>query len=240
MGGGLAEFLKEWVHPLLSVIYPDICAICGRSLVRGEQLLCTHCNHAMPRLNLFSNDFNEIHKRLYSTNSHIDRAGALFAYHREDEYARVIQTMKYRNRPDIGEKLGVMLAQEAEKEGFFNGVDLLIPVPMHWWKESVRGYNQSKEIAAGISKITGLPVGNNLKAARKHGTQTHRSAKMRWENTKGIYSVRKPEQLEGKHVMIVDDVITTGSTLLHCSEALTTGASNVTVSVCAIAATHLN
>ena len=111
---------------------------------------------------------------------------------------------------------------------------------MHWWKESVRGYNQSKEIASGISKVTGIPVGIHLKAARKHGSQAHKSAKMRWENTKGIYSVRKAEQLEGKHVMIVDDVITTGSTLLHCSEALTTGVPNVTVSVCAIAATHLN
>lgn len=238
--GGIKDFIRNWIHPLLSVVYPDVCEICGNSLVPGEMLFCTHCNEAMPRLKLFNHPFNDIHHRLYSTNSHVERAGALFAYHREDEYAQVIQSMKYRNRPEIGEKLGIMLAQEADKEGFFNGVDLLLPVPMHWWKQTRRGYNQSVEIARGISKVTGIPIGNNLKAARKRGTQTHRSAKMRWENTKGTYSVRKPNELIGKHVMIVDDVITTGSTVLHCSEALTKSVENIKVSVCSVAATHLN
>ncbi|MDE6267133.1 MAG: ComF family protein [Muribaculaceae bacterium] len=238
--GERLKSLKEWIDPLLSVIFPDVCEICGSTLVPGEMLLCSHCLHAMPRLNLFTNKFNDIHHRLFSTHSHIDKAAALYAYHRHDEYAEVILTMKYRNRPDIGEKLGMMLAREADQYGFFNGVDMLLPVPMHWWKKLRRGYNQSEEIARGISKVTGIPVRNYLKAARKHGTQTHRTAKMRWENTKGIYSVRKTDLLEGKHVMLIDDVITTGSTLLHCSEALAKSVSNINISVCTVAATHLN
>lgn len=240
MGRRISRLFHDWIDPLLSVIYPELCEVCGRTLVPGEQLLCTHCNQALPRLNLYDKPFNDIHHRLYSTSSHIDRAAALFAYHRADEYAAIIRTMKYHSRPDIGRKLGIMMAREAQSHQFFSGIDLLLPVPMHWWKQLRRGYNQSEEIARGISKITDIPVAHNLKAAPKHGTQTHRSAKMRWENTKGIYSVSKPHRLSGKHVLLIDDVITTGSTLLHCSEALTKAVPDITVSVLTAAATHLN
>lgn len=240
MGKSITKIINEWLDPLLCVIYPNLCEVCGRTLVPGETVFCTHCYLSMPRYNHFHDPFNEIHRRLFSSYSHMDHAGALYAYHRHDVYAKVIHKMKYGNRPDIGEKLGRIIAREADAVGFFTGVDLLLPVPMHWWKELHRGYNQSKEIALGIKSVTGIPVGKNLKSGFKQDTQTKKNAKMRWKNTEGIYSVKHPEQLEGKHVMLIDDVITTGATLLHCVEALTQSVNDIKVSACAIAATKLD
>lgn len=229
--------LKVWLRDFLSLIFPDVCEVCDTTLVHGERTLCLHCYADIPRTNLHSQHFSEIHKRL-AGHTPINSAASYFYYYKENAYARMIQRAKYNNRPALAMRLAEMFASEILPSGFFDGIDAIVPVPLHWTKELTRGYNQSREIAKGISNITGIPVADNLVAKRSHATQTRRGAFERWMNTKDIFTVEAPQELEGKHILIVDDVITTGATLLSCADAIHAVSPGVTISVASLGFTH--
>lgn len=231
--------IKEWINSLLSMIYPEVCEICGTSLVKGEKTICSRCNMEMPRTFIHNDRFNYLHKRLLC-HCPIERAGALFYYYKEDCFARLIHKLKYNGRREIGINLGAMYARELEPDGFFNGIDMLLPVPMHWFKQMSRGYNQTELIAEGISSVTGIPVGDHLKATRRHPTQTRKGALERWKNSEGIYEAANAKELAGMHVLIIDDVITTGATMIHCCEAIHNAEPTATVSVLSLGATKLS
>ena len=131
----------------------------------------------------------------------------------------------------MARELACTFAQSIAEDGFFEGIDAVIPVPLHRLKQMKRGYNQSRAIAEGIEKATGIPVADNLKCSRAHKSQTRLGMADRWLNTRDIFSVSAPEELEGKHVLIVDDVITTGSTLTACCRAVHGAVSHVRTSV---------
>lgn len=171
MGNGLGS----WCRNFIDVIFPRVCEVCGSVLVEGEDLMCLKCSVEMPRTGLHNSDFNAIHERLAGSTP-IERAGAFFYYYRQNPYARLIHKAKYRNLPTIGRKLGEMYAKEILNDGFFNGIDMIIPVPLHWWKELSRGYNQSLEIAKGISAATGIPVSEILTAVKWHSSQTRKNS----------------------------------------------------------------
>lgn len=235
----MKKTLKEWIEALGSVLFPDVCQVCGVSLVKGEKVLCTHCNEAMSRANFHLLPSNQLLDRLVC-HAPIERAAALFFYVREDPYAGLIHKLKYNRMRYIGIELAKMFADEIEMSGFFNGIDVIVPVPMHWVKELRRGYNQSRVIAEGLSCQTGIPVGDCLVALKSHSTQTRKGAAGRWENSEGIYGVKHIDRVEGKHILVVDDVVTTGATLIHCCEALYAADSSVKISVLTLAATRLN
>ena len=135
--------------------------------------------------------------------------------------------------------LASAFASELDNEGFFDGMDAILPVPMYAWKQVRRGFNQAEEIAKGISDVAGIPVWHNLTAIRPHQSQTTRNAVERAANAAGIYAVVEADRLDGRHVLIVDDVITTGSTILGCCEAVMK-ASTAEVSVLSLAATRMD
>lgn len=225
----------DWCNDALSIVYPRVCEVCGRSLVRYESELCRHCIDGLPRTQIHDDDFNLMHERL-AGKVLIERAGAYFYYYRESPYAQLIHKAKYNSRPRIATMLGLEYTYEIRQSGFFNGIDLMIPVPLHWWKQIKRGYNQSEAIAFGISKGTGIPIGNNLVARRGHSSQTAKGAYGRWKNTEDVFEVINAEELIGKHVLVVDDVITTGATLLRCCEAIHKASPTTRVSVLTLAA----
>lgn len=147
-------------------------------------------------------------------------ATAPFFYGRETKLATLVQDFKYRKFPGLARELGRMAALELLPTGFFTGIDVIVPVPLHWRKRMSRGYNQCEQIAYGVGEKTGLPVATNLRAARRHSTQTHLSREERQRNIKGVFKVRKAEALAGKHILLVDDICTTGSTLTAAAQAL--------------------
>lgn len=226
-----------WFADLVKMLFPPVCEVCGCRLMKGEKVLCLDCLTKLPRVNVHLNPEHELAKRL-AASSKVYRLASMFSYVRDTDYARVIQRSKYNNRPDIDHDLAVEFASELLNSGFFSGIDLILPVPMHPWKKIRRGYNQADEIAAGVSAVTGIPIADNLIARRRHGTQTRRNAMQRMQNAQGIYDVVYPQELAGKHVLIVDDVITTGATVMACSDAIRCTSPTTTVSVLTLAATH--
>ncbi len=229
--------LKEWLHDLLRVVYPEVCEVCGNSLVRGEEVICLQCDMNLPRTNVHKDDFNIIHERL-AGKTPIERAAGYFYYYRDSDFAKLIHNAKYNGRPIIARVMARRYAHEIAADGFFDDIDVIIPVPLHRSKFIKRGYNQSELIAKGISEITSIPVANNLKAKR-HSTQTKKNSYSRWLNAQGIYTAEDADELAGKHVLIVDDVITTGATLLACCEALHKVEPSAKISILALSVTHL-
>lgn len=134
---------------------------------------------------------------------------------------KVIHQLKYAGKKEIGRALGRIMANEMQESNFFDGIDLIIPIPLHPKRLRERGYNQSEWIAKGISDITHLPILTTAVQRTKHiESQTHKTPFERWENVQNIFYCNSPEDLENKHILLVDDVLTTGSTATACMESL--------------------
>lgn len=165
------------------------------------------------------------------------RATAYFYYYKEGRYSNLIHHLKYYGHPEVGTYLGRLAANELKTSGFFDNIDLIVPVPLSKKKHRKRGYNQCDYIARGISEITEIPIRTDcIERMIDTDTQTHKDRMERWKNTKGIFHILKPAMLKGKHLLLVDDVVTTGATLHACISTLLTTTS-VRISVFAMAAT---
>ena len=230
--------LKGWFSDLLRIVFPDVCEVCGSSLVRGEEVICLKCDMNMPRTRVHNDSFNIIHERL-AGKTPIERASGYFYYYRESDYAAIIHNAKYNGRPIIARKLAMRFARELMADNFFDGIDVVLYVPMFFLKKIKRGYNQSEYIAQGISQATNIPIGHNLISKRSHSSQTKKNSYSRWLNAQGVYDVINSEELENKHVLIVDDVITTGATLLACCDVVHNAVPSATISVLSLAVTRL-
>lgn len=150
-----------------------------------------------------------------------ERAAALLDYEPHSEVARLIYQLKYADQPDIGEDMGRLMANEMQLAGYFDGIDLLVPVPLSRKRLRQRGYNQSERLAEGVSQITGLPVESGL-LYRRHfkQSQTTLNRQKRQENVADMFYVRHAERAVGRHILLIDDICTTGATLTACAEAL--------------------
>ena len=210
--------MNKWVNDFLNVLFPPVCHACGSKLAPHERFACSHCISQLPRTGYHRRNMNPMEERFAGQFPFV-RATGHFFYTRDSALSTLIQDMKYRRFPDIGNMLGSIAASELFSTGFFNDIDYIMPVPMHFWKQMKRGYNQTHHIAAGISTATGIPVCLNLKAIRPHKTQTAMTAEQRLTNTAGLFELQQPEELNGKGVLLVDDICTTGSTLRSAAEA---------------------
>ena len=150
MSTGIINILRRFVSRLGDAIFPAVCECCGRSLVDGEQFLCLHCLHDLPRTNYHKDSFNELHKRLAAPKVPIENAASMFHYIKDSRFALLVQRAKYNNRPIIIRHLAIIFAKELYKEHFFDDINLILPIPLHWRKKLKRGFNQSEEIAKSI------------------------------------------------------------------------------------------
>ncbi|MCF0185392.1 MAG: ComF family protein [Bacteroidaceae bacterium] len=209
--------------------------MCGKILSVNDIYLCPLCLHELPLTNLHKVPFNSAEQRFAGVR--IEHATGYIWYEKNGRYSAVLQDLKYRNQPGIGEWLSYKAAKEMPD--YFNDIEAIVPVPLHLFKIADRGYNQSAMIAQGISKATGVPVyANVLKAMRPTSSQTSKNAFERYLNTKDLYAVRNKYAsiIKDMHILLVDDVLTTGSTLRVCAQALLdAGASKITVFTLAIA-----
>lgn len=183
--------------------------------------MCDNCLHHLP-LTLFSrNAYDNPMARLFWGLFPVERAAAWFFYEAGTETANMVHAMKYYGREDVAEELGRMAANEWQTDDFFDGIDCIVPVPLSEDRMRQRGYNQSALIAKGMARTTGLPVYEKvLKRRFFHESQTHLTALERRENVEQAFLLDKTDGLEGKHLLLVDDVLTTGSTLMACAQQL--------------------
>lgn len=207
------------IKSFLDLLMPRICPVCKSSLNIDEDYLCLKCLYDLPETNLHKIKFNRV-EQLFAGKICIERAAGYFYYEKDSPYAGIIKSIKYHNQPLMARWLARNFASKITVDGFFNGIDLITPVPLYRNKMYKRGYNQCSYIAAGISDATGIPVKELLTAKRSHDSQTRKGIYDRWVNTQDIYYSIPDIELNGKHILIVDDVITTGATLLACAQAI--------------------
>ena len=161
-------------------------------------------------------------------------------YHQNSDYSRIFFSFKYHHRPEVAVSYGRIMAQDLVDTGFFDGIDVIVPVPLSANRFRKRGYNQSERLAEGVRQVTGIPVETRAVARIvDNPTQTHLSTAERMENVKDIFRLVGPACVEGKHVLLVDDMITTGSTLRSCAHTLLEAA-NVRLSVLTLGASERN
>lgn len=234
----IATHIGRFLNAALEMIYPACCEVCGEPLLEGEDTLCLKCLMTLPRTGYHRSSFNEIHKRLATPHIPIERAASYFHYMRRSPYSSLIRSAKYNSRPSIARFLGRSFAAELLPDGFFDGIDLLIPVPLHLMKFARRGYNQSSAICRGISEITGIGCDTDILSAERHSTQTRKTAAERRKNVARAFHCRSYPELDGKHVLIVDDVITTGATMLGALTAFHDANPGARISVLSLASTQ--
>lgn len=214
-----------WISPwtrLLDIISPRTCSVCGARLAITEEEICSVCNLHLPRTNLHLNPLDNPLAKMFWGLMPIEKATALFYYAPQSDTSHLIYALKYFSRPQIGNHMGKILARDIADAGFFEGIDVIVPVPLAPKRRRERGYNQSEEIARGIGNVTGIKVDcNALKRKTFKASQTHLHRWQRLENVeKAFYITKQGQRLKGKHVLLVDDIITTGATIVACAEAM--------------------
>lgn len=210
----------KWIDDLKELLFPRYCKVCGRRLTKAEQHLCIGCQLDLPRTHYELQPENILMQHFMEW-PEVVRATAYFYYHKEGKYSSLIHHLKYHDHPEVGTFLGRMAAKELFPSGFFEGVGLIVPVPLSKKKKRKRGYNQCDYIARGISEATGIPIHTDcVERIVDTDTQTRKGNEERWKNTEGIFRTTQPEALKGKHILLVDDVATTGATLHACISSL--------------------
>lgn len=205
--------MKNPFADLLDLIYPNLCFICGETLLKSESHICLSCLNNIPRTNYHLLTDNPVEKRFWGK-APIFRGTSFFFFQKGSPFQKLLHELKYKGNKEIGEILGRYAAAELLNSPDFCSIDIIIPIPLHPKRFAQRGYNQSEWISKGLSAVLDKPQDTNtLKRVKQTTTQTKKSVFERFENTEGIFELSGAKELEGKHLLLIDDVLTTGSTL---------------------------
>jgi ComF family protein len=205
---------------MTELLFPRLCMVCGDKLIEQEQWICLHCLHHIPRTNFHLNTDNPVN-RLFYGRAQIEFATSFFYFSKGSKYQTLLHDLKYKGMKELGAEIGKHFGIDLMQSTDFSSVDLICPVPLHPQKEKKRGYNQSWWIASGIAGQMQKEISDdNLKRITATETQTRKTRFERWQNVEGIFELSRPEAFSGKHILLVDDVVTTGSTLEACAQAI--------------------
>lgn len=219
---------------LVNLLFPRVCAACGNVLLEGEDSVCTTCRFLLPKTGYENNPDNPLAQMFYGQMP-FNAVTAEFFFSKTGKVQHLIHGLKYHHCRENGIFLGQEIGKSLLKAPDYQGIDFIIPIPLHPKKEKLRGYNQSLVIAEGIHEIMNVPIAEkSLVRSVFTDTQTKKSREERYQNVKDIFELKKPEQLQGKHVLLVDDVLTTGATLMSAGKALL-HAEGIKISVATVA-----
>ena len=211
----------SFIRRILDFIMPRRCAVCGRKLGITDHAICMVCNWRLPRTNFCKNPKDNDMAKLFWMLIPIENAAALFFYYAHSDSTNVILKFKYDGNWNFAEDMGSISAYEFMEYDFFDGIDAIVPIPITKKRERERVYNQSYHIALGVKAITGLPIINDaVKRTTFTESQTQKSSLERKENVKNAFKLVNGDKVRGKHILIIDDVVTTGSTITSCAEEL--------------------
>jgi len=212
----MLSLFKDFV----SLFYPEVCLACGEGLAKQEEFVCTTCMFKLPKTGFHLQQNNVLYNTFWG-NADIAAAAACFYYQKGNTVQELVHELKYNDKKELGTYLGKWYGRELKNSEHFNKIDVVIPVPLHPRKLRKRGYNQSAYFAKGIAESMGKGyLEDALIRVKDTQTQTRKSRYSRWENVKDIFDIKRKEELQGKHVLLADDIITTGATIEACYWAL--------------------
>lgn len=212
--------ILRYAGDFISLFFPRVCCGCGHSLLDSEEIVCTDCLYLLPYTNFHLYPDNPVAKQFWGRIPLVF-AGACFYFSKRSKVQRIIHQLKYNNKPEVGTWLGQIYGKQIVSTPLASTVDVIIPVPLHRDRQRKRGYNQSEYIARGISEVLGIPVDNkSLIRTSFTISQTGKSRFARYENMQKVFMVVNADALRWKHILVVDDVITTGATIEACCSAL--------------------
>lgn len=212
--------LNNYLQDFLSLFFPELCAGCGSNLFKNELEICTRCIYQLPVTNFHKDPLNKFAKQLWGR--FVFKQASSYVYFRKGSRVQnIMHQLKYNKRPEAGFRMGQLYAYVLNADDEWETPDLIIPVPLHPAKLRKRGYNQSESIAKGISFVLNIPVlSDNLTRIEDTETQTRKSRFGRYENLKNAFKCRDESILINKHILLIDDVMTTGATLEACATVL--------------------
>lgn len=208
--------MKKIFHDFLSLFFPDLCVVCREKLIKGEAHICTDCLLLLPKTNYHLQPENRL-EEFFAGRFPFERAAAFAYFLKGGSLQQIIHELKYNKNPEIGHFVGRLCGDNMKNSPFSKAIDFIVPVPLHPKRLKERGYNQSLKICEGISAVTGIPIDSQtLIRTVNNPSQTKNSRFDRWKNVEDIFSVTQPETFSNKHILLVDDVVTTGSTIESC------------------------
>lgn len=212
--------MKNAIQSLLHLFFPHTCAGCGSDIIDHNQLLCLHCIDRLPHTGFHRFAGNPVEK-IFWGRLPIACATSFLYFTKSSVLQHLVHQFKYKGKMEIGEYIGRRMGEVMLEASRFQNIDALVPLPLFAARERKRGYNQSGILCDGIAEVLQVPVLKNI-IARKSATetQTHKSRTERWANISGRFELLQPEAIRDKHVLLVDDVITTGATLEACGQEL--------------------
>jgi ComF family protein len=214
--------MSTWINDLLQLFYPRLCVLCENRLTTDEQHICLHCFCDLPRTNFHQHMHHPVMK-LFAGTFQLNKIATFLLFEKDGKVQRLIHSIKYFGNKRLAKHMGRIASLEMMADGLFQGIDLLIPVPLHPKKERKRGYNQSEWIAKGIEEVCRCPIEKEvLRRVLYTDSQTRKTIYERHRNVEEIFSLKNADSLAGKHILLIDDVITTGATLNACMKTLST------------------
>ena len=208
------------LNHLINLFYPRVCPACGNLLIQGEETVCLSCLYLLPKTHYENNPENPL-AQTYWGQVDFHAVTAEYFFSKTGKVQHLLHQLKYQGNKDAGYFLGQQLGESIRNAEPFQGIDYLVPIPLHPKKEHLRGYNQSFVIAQGVEEKTGIPINKGVLIRKVYtSTQTRKSREERWDNVKEIFDVIDAEVFVSKHVLLIDDVLTTGATLMAAGSTL--------------------
>lgn len=223
---------QQMLNDFFNLIFPKLCCACNSALLKNERIICTSCTVSLPKTNFHTDKENPVNEIFWGRVA-IEMATSFYLFSKKSKVQRLLHSLKYKGVKDVGTVVGQLFGFELNESKYYKKIDFIVPVPLHKNKLKKRGYNQSEWIANGLSKSMGVPVNiDSLYRKEDSQTQTKKSRYKRWENVGEIFDLSN-EDLQGKRILLVDDVVTTGATIEACAQVLI--AQNCSVLVATIA-----
>jgi ComF family protein len=214
------NFAQSLYKGLLQLFYPELCVACQYELPAGDSCFCMRCRLKLSPSDMYRLPENEFTERFWGRLA-LTGGAAMYYFTRKSPIQRALHRLKYKNQPDIGLKLGREFGRLLLQAPHFQNIDYIVPIPLHPKKERMRGYNQSAMFAQGLAESLGaVHLPRALARNTQTATQTRKKRMDRFSNVETVFCVRQASLLESRHILLVDDVLTTGATLEMCAQTL--------------------
>jgi len=207
------------INDFFNLIFPKLCKACNNSLLKNEDIICTNCIITLPKTNFHLDAENPVNK-IFWGRVQIMMATSFYAFSKKSKVQNLLHQLKYKGVKEVGYVVGKLFGSDLKKADYFKNIDFIVPVPLHKNKLKKRGYNQSEWIAKGISESMKIPIKTEVLYRKVDSqTQTKKGRYKRWKNVDEIFGISNHE-LDGKNILLIDDVVTTGATIEACAQVL--------------------